>query len=77
MGNNTSASCHLPDLTEELLRPLDGSDVDSPRGETARKEVARLRAILQELAGPEQAEALMRERQERRGIEEHRIAPSS
>lgn len=36
-------------LKQELAKPVDGSDVDTPRGETAKQEVARLRKYLQEL----------------------------
>ena len=39
-------------LTDELAKPVDASDVATPRGETARAEVVRLRAMLPGLAKP-------------------------
>ena len=33
-------------MEEELKKPVDGSDVNTPRGESARAEVVRLRALL-------------------------------
>jgi hypothetical protein len=37
------------DLTEEISKPIHGSDINTPRGVTARKEVMRLRALLREV----------------------------
>ena len=34
------------DVSSELEKPLDGADVNTPRGESARAEVVRLRALL-------------------------------
>ena len=36
----------MPDLTSELEKPADASDVNTPRGESAKAEVVRLRALL-------------------------------
>lgn len=45
MGAGASVS-----IQDELKKPLDASDVDTPRGETAKAEVVRLRALVAEKA---------------------------
>ena len=57
MGAGASVS-----IQDELKKPLDASDVATPRGETAKAEVVRLRALLAEKAknmevGPETSAA--------------------
>ena len=51
MGAGESvASAYAAEITAELNRPIDCSDVNTPRGETALAEVARLRAQIANLA---------------------------
>lgn len=52
MGSGTSVA-----LQEEASRPLDASDVNTPRGESAKQEVMRLRMLLATHVGNPEAEA--------------------
>ena len=52
--------CH-----DEILRPLDGADVDTPRGERAKQEVRRLRGMIEQRVLGEEAEAELREQFDR------------
>ena len=39
---------HLRVCHDEILRPLDGADIDTPRGERAKQEVRRLRGMIEQ-----------------------------
>ena len=58
-----AASLTVPDklimrcLHDELFRPMDGADVSTPRGESAKQEVRRLRGLLEQRVLGEEAEA--------------------
>jgi hypothetical protein len=47
MGGGAS----IPRLAEELGKPLDASDVNTPRGVSAKQEVERLRRLIHEVQG--------------------------
>ena len=58
-GRDVEAGARLTEadqksLSDELAKPMDASDVATPRGETAKAEIVRLRAVLTGLAAKEQ-----------------------
>ena len=54
-------------LKEESLKPLDASDVATPRGESAKAEVIRLRALIAENAKKTEATATTTEEAPKEG----------
>ena len=54
-------------LKEESLKPLDASDVATPRGESAKAEVIRLRALIAENAKKTEATATTSEEAPKEG----------
>ena len=50
-------------LKEETMKPLDASDVATPRGESAKAEVIRLRALIAENAKKTEAPAAQQSKQ--------------
>ena len=62
-----AASLTVPDklimrvVHDEIYRPLDGCDIDTPRGESAKQEVRRLRGLMEQRVLGEEAEAELKE----------------